>query len=392
VNAVEIFAGAGGAALGLHRAGWHHSLLVEWDEHAAATLKAANLGPVHCGDVREVDWSPYRDTDLLWASPPCQAWSTAGSRRGAQDERNGWPWTFDVVDALGPTWLVCENVPGLLHHSRQHHPDPQRCAGCYWERWILPEARRRFAWVGVWRLNAADYGVPQIRRRVFIVCGPSRVSKPAPTHGDPMALSGLFSERQPWVTVREALGITVAKVATASRPVVSKDERELQDLTDRPSVAVSSLSSVSAGGAMVALDPRHPPAIPDQPAPTLRSGGAGHSAPPMWLCTNDETGLSRKPDTAPAATIGGAGNAYLTNRPSPTNANPRDGIGGSAGRDLLDRQIGRRRLAPEECAILQGFPPDHPWRGTKTSIYRQIGNAVPPPLAEAIGRAILEAP
>ncbi len=372
MNAIEIFAGAGGAALGLHRAGWHHSLLVEWDESAAATLEATGLGPVHCGDVREVDWSPYRDTDLLWASPPCQAWSTAGSRRGAQDERNGWPWTFDVVDALGPTWLVCENVPGLLHHSRQHHPDPQRCAGCYWERWILPEARRRFAWVGVWRLNAADYGVPQIRRRVFLVCGPSRVSKPAPTHTDPMALSGLFSGRRPWVTVREALGITVAKVATANRPGVSKDERELQDLSSRPSVAVSSLSSISAGGAMVALDPRHPPAIPGQPSPTLRSGGAG--------------------------------NAYLVDRPAPTvlasevkgHTRPHvdRGRAGAINRasDVLYLTMGRRRLTPEECAILQGFPPDHPWRGTKTSIYRQIGNAVPPPLAEAIGRAILEAP
>ena len=79
-------------------------------------LAAAQLGPVVCADVREVDYSPHRGIDLLWASPPCQAWSSAGKRLGASDtERNGWPWTWEIVDQVAPQWLV-EYVLVQSHH------------------------------------------------------------------------------------------------------------------------------------------------------------------------------------------------------------------------------------------------------------------------------------
>ena len=91
MNVVELFAGAGGAAIGLGRAGMRHQLCIEWDTAACTTLQHAGL-PALCHDLREpLPFTLAPRPDVVWASPPCQAWSTAGKRKGAQDERNGWP-------------------------------------------------------------------------------------------------------------------------------------------------------------------------------------------------------------------------------------------------------------------------------------------------------------
>ena len=210
---LELFAGCGGAALGLKRAGWAHLACVERDPAAVATLKAAGLPAVEA-DVRQVDWSPWAGrVDLLWASPPCQAGSAAGQRRGEHDERDGWPWTLDAIDALGPTWFLAENVRGWTFHrpgcSRQGH-DPD-CVGCYWEGTVLPRVRRRFAFVGIWHLDAADYGVPQHRRRVILWAGPAPLDAAPPrrTHGDPTDPRTEADDLLPWGTVGEAVGDTL---------------------------------------------------------------------------------------------------------------------------------------------------------------------------------------
>ena len=121
---LELFAGAGGAALGLEAAGAHHAALVEWDEAAAATLRAAGLGPVVHGDVRDLDTieaTAGTDIDAIWSSFPCQCFSQAGKRLGAEDERNGWPWTVDAIDRFRPRWFLGENVAGLAHHLSLIH-------------------------------------------------------------------------------------------------------------------------------------------------------------------------------------------------------------------------------------------------------------------------------
>jgi site-specific DNA-cytosine methylase len=210
---LELFAGAGGAALGLGAAGLEHAALCEWDRHACATLRAAGLGPVVEGDVRDlaaIAAVAGERVDVLWSSFPCQAWSTAGARKGAHDGRNGWPWTVDALDRFKPAWFLGENVRGLLlHRSGCTAAGGQRglfgtapaedCPGCYFERVILPDLRARFAHVGWWLLDAADYGVPQHRRRVILWAGPAPLEEPVPTHGPGRA--------QGWVSMREALGL-----------------------------------------------------------------------------------------------------------------------------------------------------------------------------------------
>jgi len=310
MRCLELFAGAGGAALGLERAGLKHAALCEWDRDACATLRAAGLGPVVEGDVRDLDAIAAAigpdPVDVLWSSFPCQAFSTAGKRMGAADERNGWPWTVAAIDRFRPAWFLGENVRGLLLHTGGctfaggqeglfSQPDPTRCPGCYFERAILPDLRRRFAHVGWWLLDAADFGVPQHRRRVILWAGPRPLAEPAPTHGPGRAL--------PWVSMGAALGLTGEGTAWLS-----------------------------------------------QPSPTVSAVG-------------EEKGS------------GPGGNPEKMQRAS----------------DALYLGTGRRRLTTAECAVLQDFPADHPFQGGIGAQYRQIGNAVPPRLAEVVGRALFEA-
>ena len=190
MRALELFAGAGGAALGIERAGLDHAALVEWDDRACDTLAAAGLGPVVRADVRDLEaiasvvettedrawqragdalldsdldgeaWTLAREElamqmledarriFLMWSSWPCQPWSTAGSKRGASDERNGWPWTVNAIDRFRPRWFLGENVRGLLEHREEGHPDPFRCPRCYLESVIVPQLQSRFEYAG----------------------------------------------------------------------------------------------------------------------------------------------------------------------------------------------------------------------------------------------------
>lgn len=165
---LELFAGAGGAALGLHEAGFEHVACVERDASAAATLRAAGFPAVEA-DVRELDYAALAGTiDVLWASPPCQAWSSANQHAGPKGvhdiARNGWPWTLGVVRTVRPRWAIFENVKN---------------ARTYVERVVVPELRKLYAHVAVWVLNAADHGVPQSRTRLFVIAGPHPVTPPS---------------------------------------------------------------------------------------------------------------------------------------------------------------------------------------------------------------------
>jgi DNA (cytosine-5)-methyltransferase 1 len=395
MNCIELFAGAGGAALGLEAAGWHHLALCEWDKHACATMRAAGLGPVVEGDVRDLDaieavirgklsdiWIESGDLsldeaetekrfhrlhelrmgeivaesgrpsiDLLWSSFPCQAFSTAGKRRGAQDERNGWPWTVDAIDRFKPAWFLAENVRGLLCHTSDGCGDPMACPRCYFDAVILTELRERFECVGWWMLDAADFGVPQHRRRVIIWAGPAPIRPPEATHADPatLAQNSLFGRQlEPWVSMSEALGIQGQRIIGGGRNPTSdpKDKRRYRDLTDEPSTTIAAVQIGNAG---------------------------------PWVCAttgSHEKGRPVLPVVGPSPAV-----TIKIGKRDPWN---------NAGVSFLDGHE-RRRLTVAEAARLQDFPDGHPFQGTKTAQYRQVGNAVPPKLAEVVGRTVLEA-
>lgn len=203
MKCLDLFAGGGGASLGLHRAGYD-VLGVEWDAEAAQHHRDT-AGPCLTADVSDVaawlpdvlSWLDGEPLALLWASPPCQDWSSAGGRAGASGERNGWPWTWAAVDALRAAGvrvgaLVAENVMGMTHHSKETCGDVMACPGCYLDGVVMADAAHRFEHSGRWACDAADYGVPQHRRRIFVWGAGRDVAPPARTHHP---TGGMF---RPW--------------------------------------------------------------------------------------------------------------------------------------------------------------------------------------------------
>lgn len=121
LTSLELFAGAGGLALGIHAAGFKHLGLVEYDAFAAETLRensrrVLDLNPdlVLHRDARSVDYAAYAGiVDLLSGGPPCQPFSTAGRSRGHADDRNMFPTMLDAVAEIMPRAILVENVKGL---------------------------------------------------------------------------------------------------------------------------------------------------------------------------------------------------------------------------------------------------------------------------------------
>ncbi len=161
-NSIELFAGAGGMALGMEKAGFTHLLLNDVDRYATATLKKNRPSwHVICGDIAEIDFTPYQDkVDLLTGGFPCQAFSYAGKKRGLEDTRGTLFYEFArALDEIKPKIFLAENVRGLLSHDKgrtlQTIVEVFRSMGY---KVLEPKV-----------LKAIHYRVPQKRERLFIV-------------------------------------------------------------------------------------------------------------------------------------------------------------------------------------------------------------------------------
>jgi DNA (cytosine-5)-methyltransferase 1 len=158
---VELCAGAGGMAIGLERAGYEHVALVEFDKHAAATLR---LNRPHWNviedDIRSIDFTIYRqlEIDLVCGGPPCQPYASEGYKLGKDDERDLLPEMVRVVNEIRPRCFLFENVDGLLHARHADHIAN-----------ILRGFRKSGYQVEIHRARAEDFGVAQERSRVLIV-------------------------------------------------------------------------------------------------------------------------------------------------------------------------------------------------------------------------------
>lgn len=185
-TAIEVCAGAGGQALGLELAGFHHVALVDNDKHCCATLRLNRPSwNVIEQDLREFDGRPYRGVDLLAGGLPCPPFSVAGKQLGKNDERNLFPAAIRLIHEIHPRAVMIENVRGILDPRFDEY------------RRSLDQALRKMGYLSHWKLiHASDFGVSQLRPRVLWVAVLQEVADlfewPNPSERQPQSVGELL--------------------------------------------------------------------------------------------------------------------------------------------------------------------------------------------------------
>lgn len=376
LTSIEICAGAGGQAVGLHNAGFDHRALVEWDSHAVATLqanvgnwpgwnqhKADQIRPMDVKDFlksevrKNLDLKPGK-LDLLAGGVPCPPFSLAGHRLGPDDERDLFPAALDIIATLQPKAVMIENVRGILEPPevfidyRNSILDRLRDLG-----YVVPNVNKNQSAIAqdvimrkVWRrLDAKHFGVPQLRPRAILVAIHSSAMRPGSAGFQwPTGIKGAE------VTAFEKLESSMLERCKAywdrnvngeaARPGEPSGRTVFEDWKRR-------ITRAAVAGKTV--------------APTLVGGSRKHGGADL--------GPTRAKNAWAELGVNGLGIANDPERCDPE-------------RDLF-RPAGPM-LTVAQAAAIQGFPEEWEFQGKKTARYRQVGNAFPPPVAEAVGRAI----
>jgi DNA (cytosine-5)-methyltransferase 1 len=352
MRAVDLFCGAGGASLGLERAGYTVTGFDYWSRAVDTHNLNGLLAYEHNLALSSCD-AGIPECDLLWASPPCQPFSAAGDGEGEADERDGFPWALRIIGRLLPSVVIFENVKGITFDKHSE----------YFGSVLLALTGLGYEWD--WRvLNAADYGVPQTRQRCFIVArrDGGRIVWPLPTHTED---AGLFTE--PWVTMAAALGwgMTAKPFGTVAGA----------NNTGGPD-----MWGVGGSGAQAALVAER-----DSGRWVLNTGC-------NWQKGQDRDAAQKiNATTQPAPTVscisGNQWQVWPHHRPATTIAGDTRVFQPGGHHEPGEQSQNAIRLTIGELALLQGFPADYQWTGTKTDQARQVGNAVPPVMAQVLAEA-----
>ncbi|MET9533876.1 DNA (cytosine-5-)-methyltransferase [Streptomyces sp. NPDC006649] len=375
-TSIEICAGAGGQAIGLHRSGFKHLALVEIDSHAKATLDENikirdgwEWEREHC-DVLEMDvkeFDPFEDLkksavllkvgdlDLLAGGVPCPPFSHAGKQLGEDDERDLFPRMLELVDILRPRAVMIENVRGIRDPKFADYRDSivaKLQGGKYRGGGGGDIYAEGFGYtVAKWDvLEASDFGVPQLRPRAILVAFRNDVIKdlkyewPTPTHGDDHVSVAEKLEPSMFGRYKPYLVGAQAKKAQAAY------DRWLEKATERDA------ELAGRGGGI---------------APTLVGGSKKHGGADL--------GPSRAKAAWRQLGVSGLGVANDPDVCAEKRTEDRDLFGADGP-----------MLTVLQAALIQGFPAEWEFTGGKTARYRQVGNAFPPPVAEAVGRSIAD--
>lgn len=413
---VELFAGAGGLAMAVHRAGFRPLLFNEFAKRACETLEANGAKwvpegesltsapkpgervPLVAGDVQNLEMAYLKgQVDVLAGGPPCQPFSLGGVAKGDEDKRNMFPHMFRAVREIQPKAVICENVRGLLRPSFKDYfeyiqrelalPFEERGEGVDWREHddklverlarkpvdLTPDELGKRYEVVMTPVNAADYGVPQIRNRVIIVAFRHDLEVDIelfkklvePTHSEASLIrsmldGGSYWERhpevpghvrdwvkarlprtlpiddglRPWNTLRDAI-----KGIGDNKPL----PRITDDMLDRTERFVEGFTEhIGWPGARIYHG--HTPNELDRPAKTVKAGVHG---------------------------VPGGESVMLTDELTP------DGV-----------TYKHRYMTVRETARVMTFPDTWELKGPRGEKMRQLGNAVPVVLGEVFAKAV----
>lgn len=421
---LDLFSCAGGATTGLAMLG-RKVVGIDHDPDACATHLAAGHPTIRADLTAPVPVSgPF---ELVWASPPCTAFSMAGKGAGRDMAdvligrilAENWDplpdidpsvWlilpTMPTLLDLAPTAVAMENVPPTL-------PVMHACAQ-------VLERHGYHTAVGV--LSAERFGVAQTRKRAFLIANRERtVQMPEPTHqgyGDEPddAQGSLFGEPLlPWISMADALGWSDPSTVRTRCERTTPGGNDFG--ADKPSWALTekarsweriptALDRRCQQGPKDAREPA--PAVEvERPAPAMTVSGLSLGQFVWKLRTNgmENDAQSDAEQPAPTVVFGHNAAAWGWERPSTTvvgdkrvwppghkiNGDDIARLGANEAGDRYGDRAGTHSISitVDEAARLQAFPNGHPWQGSRTSIFRQVGNAVPPPVAAAVAGAAL---
>jgi len=320
-TSIELCAGAGGQALGLHTAGFKHKVLIEIEKPACKTL-------IYNNNLHSLGWEKiiegcveyfaeneahnYKGVDLVAGGVPCPPFSKAGNQLGKDDERDLFPAAIKTVASALPKAVMLENVSGLLDKKFDSYREE------------IDSSLNKLGYKTFWKLlNASDFGVPQLRPRVVLV-----------------ALRPEYAKYFTWPeykieppTVGEALYDLMA----------TNGWNNVDDWKDKA----------------------------NKIAPTLVGGSKKHGGPDL--------GPSRARRAWQELHVNGN---IIGNEPP-----EKDFTGYKEKEEFKNMPL----LTVKMAARIQGFPDWWEFYGKKTPAYRQVGNAFPPPVAEAVGKEIFKA-
>lgn len=325
LRTLSLFSGGGGLDLGFDRAGCFHVASYELIPICKDTLTANRpdwhvYGGPEEGDVTNVSWEKYKGkVDLIQGGPPCQPFSIAGEQKGLDDERNMWGEFNRAVNTIKPKAFVAENVLGLMNPKFEG----------FVQKYILDELADYH--ITRFEMHASDYGVPQIRRRVFFVGFKtkkafSKFEKPEPTHDKSIfersknshALDLFDNDLTVTMGVREALGL--------------------------PEIEFDNL------------------------APTIRSAFTG----------------KRNTTSVLNSTAGQKAWGDMEIWPNGVQADREKASNFPAKYDHF-------RLSVQDVGLIQGFPENWKFSGAVYQILGQIGNSVAPPVAYHVAKNVAKA-
>jgi DNA (cytosine-5)-methyltransferase 1 len=380
LKAVELFAGAGGLGMGVDLAGFECLAAVEWNQDACHTLREnqrrdfplVRHWTLFQGDVRDFDYSLLPEgIDLIAGGPPCQPFSICGKHRAHNDARDMFPAAVNAVRRVRPRAFIMENVRGLTRGAFANYfqyillqfefPEVCRKQDEDWAHHLARLQRRKTSGrrsglnynVVAKVVNAADYGVPQKRERVFIVGFRDDIhvkwSFPMPSHSSASLVVDQWVTGEYWARH--------GKRKPETPPYLQREVEYLRRLNDRPTLVSRPWRTVR--------DALHD--LPD-PRKTVAKGIYNHRFQDGARSYPGHTG---SPLDLPAKTLKAGDH----------------GVPG--GENMMVMDDGKvRYFTVRESARLQTFPDSFVFHGSWSEAMRQIGNAVPVRLAQIMAASI----